>query len=164
MNAPDSALKLFLKYTPDALEHLFDKCISSYCETEQVQGKIFFDFFLFCPPFEQGLFRKQRCDSGELTLAQILIAHGKAYFLLHPLFETFIKVHIHFQIQLHVILIEFFFCSSKAIAPGNFSFSIFSSLHCTFPRWLDLDLLTMDHSKKAQQKQRISGGISYWPM
>ena len=97
MNAPDSALKLFLKYTPDALEHLFDKCISSHCETEQVQGKIFFDFFLFCPPFEQGLFRKQRCDTGELTLTQILISHGKAYFLLHPLFETFIKVNYKIQ-------------------------------------------------------------------
>ena len=93
MNAPDSALKLFLKYTPDALEHLFDKCIASYCESEQVQGKIFFDFFLFCPPpVEQGLKKERRADTGELTLTQILISHGKAYFLLHPLFETFIKV------------------------------------------------------------------------
>ena len=88
MNASDSALKLFLKYTPDALEHLFDKCISSYCQTEQVQGKIFFDFFLFCPPTEHG----KSCDTGELTLPQILISHGKGYFLLHPLFETFIKL------------------------------------------------------------------------
>ena len=41
MTAPDSAMKLFLKHTPDALEHLFDKCISvsTFCESEQVQGK-----------------------------------------------------------------------------------------------------------------------------
>ena len=107
MNAPDSALKLFLKYTPDALEHLFDKCISSHCETEQVQGKIFFDFFLFCPPFEQGLFRKQRCDTGELTLTQILISHGKAYFLLHPLFETFIKVNYTILTEYSSIVFEY---------------------------------------------------------
>ena len=52
MTATDSALKLFLKHTPDALEHLFDRCISSFCETEQVQGKIFFDFFLFDPTLQ----------------------------------------------------------------------------------------------------------------
>ena len=50
MTKPDSAMKLFLKHTPDALEHLFDRSISSFCDTEQVQGKIFYDFFLFDPP------------------------------------------------------------------------------------------------------------------
>ena len=88
MAAPDSALKLFLKHTPDALEHLFDRCISSLCETEQVQGKIFFDFFLFCPNPGDC----QQMDTGEMTLLQILITHGKAYYLIHPLFETFIRV------------------------------------------------------------------------
>ena len=97
MTGPDSALKLFLKHTPDALEHLFDRCISSLCEREQVQGKIFFDFFLFAPPRssigaadEQP--EKKSLDQNELTLPQILITHGKAYFLLHPLFETFLRL------------------------------------------------------------------------
>ena len=96
MTEPNSALKLFLKHTPDALEHLFDQCISSFCETEQVQGKIFYDFFLFQPPTqatqEEEYKEEKYTDLGELTLPQILISHGKQHYLLHPLFETFIKV------------------------------------------------------------------------
>jgi hypothetical protein len=88
MNCPRSAFKLLLKHTPDALEHLFNKCISSYCEKEQVQGKIFYDFFLFYPPEED----EGREDSGELTMPQILISHGKQHYLLHPIFETFMQV------------------------------------------------------------------------
>lgn len=92
MNNPDSALKLFLNYTPDALDHLFDQCISSFCDSEQVQGKIFFDFYLFCSPDETtGLLKE---GTGELSLPQILISHGKQHYLLHPVFETFMKVSI----------------------------------------------------------------------
>ncbi len=94
MNSPTSAFKLFLKYTPDALEHLFDRCIGSFCESEQVQGKIFFDYFLFHPPCNDGG-DNEREDTGELTMPKILITHGKQHFLLHPIFETFMKVTIN---------------------------------------------------------------------
>ena len=49
MIQPNSAMELLLKHTPDSLERLFDQCISSHCN-DQINGKIFFDFFLFHPP------------------------------------------------------------------------------------------------------------------
>ena len=98
MNSHKSAFKLFLKYTPDALEHLFNRCISSFCETEQVQGKIFLDYFLFHPPSDSDEDFFTKGDTGELTMAKILVTHGKQHFLLHPIFETFMKVKlIEFQ-------------------------------------------------------------------
>ena len=38
--------------------------------------------------------KKLNDTTGELTLTNILITHGKQHYLLHPLFETFIKVNI----------------------------------------------------------------------
>ena len=38
--------------------------------------------------------KKVNDTTGELTLTNILITHGKQHYLLHPLFETFIKVNI----------------------------------------------------------------------
>ena len=88
MTKPNSAMMLFMKHTPNVLEGLFDQCISGHCDTEQINGKVFYDFFLFLPPKESEDIK----DTGELTLPQILIANGKQNLLTHPLFETFIKV------------------------------------------------------------------------
>ena len=88
MTKSNSAMMLFMKHTPSVLEELFNLCISSHCETEQINGKIFYDFFLFLPPKNSSNFK----DTGELTLPQILITNGKQHLLTHPLFETFIKV------------------------------------------------------------------------
>ena len=38
--------------------------------------------------------KKLNDTTGDLTLTNILITHGKEHYLLHPLFETFIKVNI----------------------------------------------------------------------
>ena len=88
MTKPNSAMMLFMKHTPNVLEGLFDQCISGHCDTEQINGKVFYDFFLFLPPKESEDFK----DTGELTLPQILITNGKQRLLTHPLCETFIKV------------------------------------------------------------------------
>ena len=88
MTNPKSAMMLFMKHTPNVLEGLFDQCISGHCDTEQINGKVFYDFFLFLPPKESEDFK----DTGELTLPQILISNGKQRLLTHPLCETFIKV------------------------------------------------------------------------
>lgn len=50
----NSPMKLLLKHAPDCIEHLLDSCIVSDYYTDQVQGKIFFDFFLFFPPVENN--------------------------------------------------------------------------------------------------------------
>ena len=88
MTDHNSAISLFLKHTPEALDGLFDLCISSHCGYEQINGKVFCDFFLFYPP--KGT--SSTISTGELTFPQILINQGKTHFLAHPLFETFIKV------------------------------------------------------------------------
>ena len=98
MTKPNSAMMLFMKHTPNVLEGLFDQCISGHCDTEQINGKIFYDFFLFLPPKEDSNFQLK--DTGELTLPQILISNGKQRLLTHPLFETFIKVGFLFKIFL----------------------------------------------------------------
>ena len=41
-----SPFQKILKYSPDALNHLFDQCLIKPVDT-QVQGDTFFDFFLF---------------------------------------------------------------------------------------------------------------------
>ena len=93
MIQPNSAMELLLKHTPDSLERLFDQCISSHCGYEQINGKIFFDLFLFHPPKRNHLETNYK-ETTELTLPQILVTHGKQHFLTHPLFETFIKVNL----------------------------------------------------------------------
>ena len=44
---PSSPLKMFLKYSPDCIEHLLNQCLVSHCGSDQVQGRIFMDFFMF---------------------------------------------------------------------------------------------------------------------
>ena len=50
----------------------------------------------FAHTFEQKDSQEKKLNdtTGELTLTNILITHGKQHYLLHPLFETFIKVNI----------------------------------------------------------------------
>ena len=90
-------MMLFMKHTPNVLEGLFDQCISGHCDSDQINGKVFYDFFLFLPPQQQQQPNASNSnftwkDTGELTLPQILISNGKQRLLTHPLFETFIKV------------------------------------------------------------------------
>ena len=96
MTNPKSAMMLFMKHTPNVLEGLFDQCISGHCDSDQINGKVFYDFFLFLPPQQQQPNASNSNftwkDTGELILPQILISNGKQRLLTHPLFETFIKV------------------------------------------------------------------------
>lgn len=75
----ETTVQMFLKYCPDALNHLFDLCIVKPC-TEQVQGTTYFDFFLFTTD-------NMNHGDSELQLIDNLINFGKERFLTHPLFE-----------------------------------------------------------------------------
>ena len=44
----NSTINEFLKYSPDALKYLFDRCLLKPVPC-QMQGEVFFDFFLFKP-------------------------------------------------------------------------------------------------------------------
>ena len=44
----DSTINEFLKYSPDALKYLFDRCLVKPVPC-QMQGEVFFDLFLFKP-------------------------------------------------------------------------------------------------------------------
>ena len=99
-----STLEMYLKYCPDALNHLFDLSIMKPCLAQvslriiflakivsilnvflryfpiffQVQGTVYFDFFLFTP---------QTNSRSELSVIDTLISYGKERFLIHPIFE-----------------------------------------------------------------------------
>ncbi|TRY79609.1 hypothetical protein TCAL_11674 [Tigriopus californicus] len=82
---PDGAIQMFLKYSPDSLTRLFDRCIIKPCQA-QVQGRVYIDMFLFN-------MSKDKCGrSDELNIIENLIAMGKERFLIHPLFELFLKM------------------------------------------------------------------------
>ena len=78
--------------------------------------------------FEQKDSQEKKLDdtTGELTLTQIIISHGKEHYLLHPLFETFIKVNIpidatHLTLmsifqQLPILTLKCFFFLSAEVA------------------------------------------------
>ena len=51
----------------------------------QIQGKLFFDFFLFEP-------RNDDPFANEMSLLATLVCLGKERFLIHPLFEVFLKL------------------------------------------------------------------------
>ena len=88
---PNSTLKLLIQYAPDSFNHLLDCCISSYTEREQIQGKIFFDFFLFKPPIEATSLCKH--NSSELIFPELIDSLDRQYLLMHPIFEAFMKVY-----------------------------------------------------------------------
>ncbi len=92
MYNPDSALKLFLKNAPDVVEHLLNRCVV-IMNKDQIQGKVFFDFFLFYPPkFSAQTIDPTKSELGELALLEVLIGARKERFLTHPVFETFLKL------------------------------------------------------------------------
>ena len=77
-----SPFQKFLKYSPDALNHLFDQCLIKPVDT-QVQGDTFFDFFLF---------EADPWADSEMDIFATLIAARKDKFLMHPLFDAFLKL------------------------------------------------------------------------
>lgn len=50
-----------------------------------MQGRIYFDFVLFNHCLDSS-------GSSELTIIDTLIASGKERFLIHPIFEVFLKL------------------------------------------------------------------------
>ena len=52
----------------------------------QIQGKLFLDFFLFDPNNDDDPF------ANEMPLVTTLVLLGKERFLLHPIFEVFLKI------------------------------------------------------------------------
>eukprot|EP00094_Tigriopus_californicus_P012080 TCALIF_11673-PA protein Name:"Protein of unknown function" AED:0.21 eAED:0.21 QI:32/0.66/0.25/1/0.33/0.25/4/0/245 len=96
---PDGAIQMFLKYSPDSLTRLFDRCIIKPCQA-QVQGRVYIDMFLFN-------MSKDKCGrSDELNIIENLIAMGKERFLIHPLFELY-KTWFYYlvYILLHLIFL-----------------------------------------------------------
>ena len=79
---PNSPFQNFLKYSPDALHNLFDQCLIKP-HYFQVQGTIFFDFFLF---------KSDPWNNSEMEIFATIISAKKERFLLHPLFETFLQI------------------------------------------------------------------------
>jgi len=82
LKSPGSPFQMFLKYSPDALNHLFDRCMMKPVDL-QLQGRLFFDLFLFAPCHQTG------CELG--IIAAILDAK-KERFLLHPTFDLFLQL------------------------------------------------------------------------
>ena len=79
---PDSPIQNFLKYSPDALCHYFDKCLFKPVDC-QVQGDVFFCLSLFEPdPWKES----------ELDIISVIVAAKKEKMLLHPLFDIFLKL------------------------------------------------------------------------
>ena len=99
-----SAIPWFLKYAPDGLVKLFDLCVikPSYA---QIQGHVYFDFFLFNPRDD---------NESELSVINTLKACGKERFLVHPLFEIFLKLKWYkiWLAYLLYALVEFVFMIS----------------------------------------------------
>ena len=136
LKSPGSPFQMFLKYSPDALNHLFDRwntwrpkvfrtffhvrCMMNIfrCMMKpvdlQLQGRLFFDLFLFAPCHQTGCelgkwfgflaseydeyflplwgwFRSTHLPSG--IIAAILDAK-KERFLLHPTFDLFLQVGV----------------------------------------------------------------------
>ena len=79
---PNSPFQNFLKYSPDALNHFFDQCLIKPLDI-QVQGETYFDFYLFdSDPWQDS----------EMDIFATIIGARKEKFLLHPLFEAFLKL------------------------------------------------------------------------
>ena len=100
MKEDNSAMKLFIQNTPEALKNLFDGCISTYDLQEQI---IFFDFFLFCPPQNvnsDGVAIKELDTyAQDFVLCKLLTSVGKEYYLDHLIFYglvTVSKILIHY--------------------------------------------------------------------
>lgn len=51
----------------------------------QIQGKIYFDFFLF-DPMDENVF------ASEMSFINLMVMAGKERFLIHPIFEIFLKL------------------------------------------------------------------------
>ena len=81
---PNSTFKQLIKYVPDVLTYLFDRCLVKVVE-EQVQGRIYFDFFLFEIEAEDD-------NASEMNLYRTLVLAGKTKFIIHPLLDMFVKM------------------------------------------------------------------------
>ncbi len=106
IRSPDSALKIFLRRAPDCVEHLLNRCVVTFCK-DQIQGNIFFDFFLlFPPPPPKGASADlTHQEVGELTLLETLIQARKERFLTHPVFETFLKLKWYRTWRLYLVIL-----------------------------------------------------------
>merc|ERR1719357_432371 len=82
---PTSAFQMLLKYSPSALEHLFDRCLMRPVDLE-LQGKTYFDFFLFAP--RDGVLH----GDSELAIVATLVEAGRSKYLIHPLFDLFTRL------------------------------------------------------------------------
>lgn len=76
----DSLFKKIIKFSPDVLTYLFDKCLINPIEV-QVQGRIYFDFFLF-----------EVNNNSEMEIFKSLVLADKQKFMIHPLLDMFLKL------------------------------------------------------------------------
>ena len=79
----ESTMQMLMKYCPDSLPHLFDLCVTKPC-MEQVQGRTYFDFFLFMP----SQINETTKSGTEMKFIDDLITYGKEKYLIHPLIEV----------------------------------------------------------------------------
>ena len=116
----NSPFQNFMKYSPDALNNLFDQCLMKPCDT-QIQGETFFDFFLFKP--DPGV-------DSEMDIFATLLTGRKERFLLHPLFDAFLKLKWQetsgiFYLHLCWVMIYLFVLVSYSLFKFSFSNSAF---------------------------------------
>ena len=84
------------------MERLLNKCLISGPCTQQVMGRVIFDFGMFFPePAELG-----RCDSCPvLEAVEIIVLAKKERFLSHPLIEAYLKLKWYATWRIYVLIL-----------------------------------------------------------
>ena len=136
------AIMMFLKYSPDALNRLFDRCVIKCC-SGQVQGKVYLDFFLFNPQSKvikalisfNGAFNYSIQDpfATELNIINTLVASGKERFLIHPIFEIFLKLKWFKGWTYYLVYIALYFMFLAALV--GYTLAHFGNLYDGQERW-----------------------------
>lgn len=108
MQEKNSALKLLLKHCPDSVDYLFSNCVTTMCNFDQIQGRVYFDFFLFQGPEPSEAAKRSSAEFGELTILEIISTCGKERYLVHPLIETFLKLKWYKTSGLYLAIVALF--------------------------------------------------------
>ena len=90
----NSTFRLFLKYCPDALVTLFDRCLISEC-TQEDNENVSMDLFLF---------KCGETTECETDIINVIYESGRRKLLDHPIFEILIKLKWERSLKLFSLL------------------------------------------------------------